>query len=338
MKDGETLAPESYTKSARLQSRTVDDFIDPGRVLGHFAEGATIVFQALHRHWEPLSRFCRELELTFTHPVQVNVYLTPPSSRGLDVHYDTHDVFVLQVSGTKHWEVYGRALDLPLAHQRRRGKYPNPGVPQIDVELKPGDCLYVPRGFLHGAETNALESTHMTIGILSYTWMDVMKVAMEHASDEVFLRDALPTGFAYSPGDAADAARDKLSAFARWLADLDPEALTSRVAERFWSSRAPVLTGQLQQVLDLDTLGDESLVRRRRGTVWRMRVDPDEVVLVLGDRRVHLPARVAPALQHMFEREELEVIELSEHLDASGRRVLVRRLILEGLFEQVQGG
>ncbi|MDQ4027593.1 MAG: hypothetical protein M3214_06010 [Actinomycetota bacterium] len=51
VKDGKTLAPSSYTKTVRLQSRDVDDFIDPGRVLQHFSDGATIVLQALHRHW-----------------------------------------------------------------------------------------------------------------------------------------------------------------------------------------------------------------------------------------------------------------------------------------------
>ncbi len=32
-------------------------------------------------------------------PLQINAYLTPPGSQGFATHYDTHDVFVLQVDG-----------------------------------------------------------------------------------------------------------------------------------------------------------------------------------------------------------------------------------------------
>jgi hypothetical protein len=49
--------------------------------------------------------------------VQVNAYLTPPASRGLGVHHDTHDVFVLQVHGRKLWQVWDAAVPFPLGHQ-----------------------------------------------------------------------------------------------------------------------------------------------------------------------------------------------------------------------------
>ena len=32
--------------------------------------------------------------------LQVNAYLTPPDSRGFNKHFDTHDVFVLQILGS----------------------------------------------------------------------------------------------------------------------------------------------------------------------------------------------------------------------------------------------
>lgn len=148
--------------------------------------------------------------------MQVNVYLTPPSSRGLDIHYDTHDVFVLQVSGVKHWAVYGEAIHYPLAHQKREGKITDPGEAQIDVELKPGDCLYIPRGFLHGAETVERESAHLTIGILSYTWRDVIGALMGDVDHQVFLRESLPPGFARANEKLLEQIPAKLQEFARW--------------------------------------------------------------------------------------------------------------------------
>ena len=338
VRDGQTVPPQSYTKTQRLQSTSISDFIDAGRVYEHFAGGATIVLQALHRYWEPLAHFTRDLEIALTHPVQVNVYLTPPRARGLDVHYDTHDVFVMQVSGAKLWRVYGPAVDLPLAHQRRKGKFLDPGQPRIEVELEPGDSLYIPRGFLHAAETAASESTHMTVGVLTYRWMDVMESVMKRASEELFMRAALPPGFAHSPEELEHEVDDRVSEFATWLQSLDKNEIAQSLAERFWRSRSPLLVGQLQQLLSLDSVVDDSIVRRRQGATCLLKVEGDEVSVILGDRRVVMPARLYPALQQIAESSEFKVAELDQHLDAHGRLVLVRRLIREGLLEQALDG
>ena len=50
--------------------------------------------------------------------MQANSYYTPRRSQGFAVHHDTHDVFVLQVAGEKHWRVYDPLLELPLKAQR----------------------------------------------------------------------------------------------------------------------------------------------------------------------------------------------------------------------------
>ena len=336
VKDGQTLSPDTYTKTVRMQSRRVDDVIDAARVYAHFGDGATIVLQALHRYWEPLFHFCRELETALTHPVQVNTYLTPPRARGLDVHYDTHDVFVLQVSGSKMWKVYGSAVDLPLANQHRRGRsFPDPGSPQIDVELKPGDCLYIPRGFLHSAETARSESTHMTVGILVYRWMDVLKSVLDGAGNELFMREALPPGFAHDPEALAREIPNKLAEVSRWLTEQDPLATAGAFSDRFWGGRPPLLTGQLRQVLDLDEIQDASLVQQRKGAVCKLKREADDVVVILGDRRLRMPAHAAPALEKILEGAEIEVGDLDAGLDSESRIVLVRRLITEGLVEQL---
>jgi ribosomal protein L16 Arg81 hydroxylase len=337
VKDGETLAPSSYTKRARLQGRDLDDVIDPGRVYEHFSGGATIVLQALHRYWSPLSHFCRDLEITLTHPVQVNVYLTPPSSRGLDLHYDTHDVFVLQISGVKHWEVYGETFRYPLPHQKRTGKVTDPGDPAIDVELKPGDSLYIPRGFLHGAETVERESAHLTIGILSYTWLDVINELMRAADQHDSFRESLPPGFAHSPERLAQEIPAKLKELTSWLQAQDARLLAHHITTKFLSKRPPVLSGQLQQLLCLDALHDSSVVKRRPGATCMVQVDRDEMTLVLGDRRLHMPVSLEGPVRYLLDRGDLTVKELAEHLDEPSRLVLVRRLIKEGLLEQDLG-
>src|SRR5512138_440493 len=84
---------------------------DDGRVdlpsLFHaFDQGATLVVSQFHEMHHALMRFCRGLEQVFLHGVQANIYLTPPGAQGFRVHYDTHDVLVLQVAGEKRWRIF----------------------------------------------------------------------------------------------------------------------------------------------------------------------------------------------------------------------------------------
>ena len=103
---GERISEASYTRSGRAGSRDVSGIVDPARVASLFEQGATIVLQGMHRWSEPLTRFCRDLELDLGFPCQVNAYITPAGAQGLALHADPHDVFVLQAFGRKRWEVH----------------------------------------------------------------------------------------------------------------------------------------------------------------------------------------------------------------------------------------
>lgn len=328
VKGGAELPQQSYTKSGRLGSKPLADLVDPGKVHRHFGDGATMVLQSLHRYWLPLTRFCRDLELSLTHPVQVNAYVTPPSSRGLGLHADGHDVFVLQVHGRKRWEVYrpGQGGD-PKA----------PGERLLDVVMEAGDCLYVPFGFPHAVWTERSASAHLTVGVLAYRWRELLREAVTRMLDDTAFDEALPPGFADEPAAISGAVAERLGEVQRRLGKLDPAELAADTANRFWSSRSPILTGQLQQLLALDEVSDETVVWRRAGSVCHLQRDGGgRPVLELGDRRVAFPAWAEPALRALLpllRRECFTAADLARELDPESRLVLVRRLIREGLLE-----
>ncbi|HZD74110.1 MAG TPA: cupin domain-containing protein [Actinomycetota bacterium] len=329
VKDGGELPPRSYTKSGRVGSKPLADLVDPGKVYRRFDEGATIVLQSLHRYWLPLTRFCRDLERSLTHPVQVNAYVTPPSSRGLGLHADGHDVFVLQVHGRKRWEVYrpGPGND-PKA----------PGERLLDVVLEPGDCLYVPVGFPHAVWTERSASAHLTVGVLAYTWHELLgQAVLQVLDDDPAFSQPLPPGFADEPEALAGAVAERLGELQRRLGKLDHAEVGVTMARRFWSSRPPILDGQLQQLLALEEVSDATVVWRRAGSVCDLQRDgAGRPVLELGDRRVTFPAWLSPALHALLallERGRFTVADLAAQLDRESRLVLVRRLIREGLLE-----
>ncbi len=182
------LEPESYTVDLGWSPQPFSGTVDVDRVLAEFEDGATIVLQALHHNWPPVADFCRRLEAALGEPVQANAYFTPRSAQGLAVHHDTHDVFVLQTAGKKHWRVYEPVVELPLQDQKySKAKHGEPGEPVEDGVLEAGDTMYLPRGWLHDALTTDSESLHLTIGVKVYTWLDAAKAALDECGTDAWL-------------------------------------------------------------------------------------------------------------------------------------------------------
>jgi len=267
--------------------------------------------------------------------VQVNAYLTPPASRGLGVHHDTHDVFVLQVHGRKLWQVWDAAVPFPLPHQRKLppGAEVPVGVPLVDAELGPGDCLYVPRGFRHAARTAETASLHLTVGISTHNWNEILREVVELATEEAWFREGLPVGFADDPAALTSSLAERVAELRRFLDKVDLDQVAGRAARRFWAGRAPLLGGQLQQLLDLDELDDATVVRRRPGAVCRLEVGGERLTLLLGDRELTMPARLEPAVRALLAAGSFAVADLAGLLDGPSRLVLVRRLVREGLLD-----
>lgn len=322
VKEGETLPSARYTKTTRTGSQEATGVIDPRAVFDEFANGATIVFQSMHRYWVPLADYCRALELALGHPVQANAYVTPPGTRGFGAHEDEHDVFVLQSHGTKQWTVHDRH-DLPPSRS-----------PLIDALLAPGHSLYIPAGFPHSASTQERASVHITVGILTMTWAAALKEALKLVESDPALLEPLPLRFAVEDGAFTEEVRRRLVKIGSSVAELDPAEITRRLRRKVLTTRQPLLRGQIHRLLDLDKIGDESVVTRRDGSICVLDTIDGELSVLLGDRELRMPGWVEPAMTLIAGGASVTVADLPG-LDEAGRLALVRRLIREGLLEVV---
>jgi bifunctional lysine-specific demethylase and histidyl-hydroxylase NO66 len=337
VRDGAPLDPASWTRNVRTGSVTVDDAIDPARVLDHFAGGATIVLQSLQRWWPPVARFCRDLETVLTHAVQANAYLTPAGAAGLAPHHDTHDVFVMQLHGTKRWVVREALVEAPLSRHRSNQQQAAAQEVLFEAELRPGACLYLPRGVVHSARAQEATSLHLTIGILATTGYDVVQRIATLAAGVPALRRTLPPGWANDPATAAAVVKEVLAEFVGFTQGVDPGDVASHLATRHLASRQPLLDGQLLQLDALGSLADSSLVARRAGVVVVTDRVPGALRLRAGDRTIELPDVLEPAVGRLLDGAVHPVGGLADLLDTSSRLVLVRRLVREGLLVVVGG-
>jgi hypothetical protein len=174
--------------------------------------GFSLIIDQLQKRWAPVTKVARSLQQeTLSQLVSCNLYLTPPPNTananteveaGFESHWDWMDVLVLQVSGEKLWSVAKQPkIELSARDQKHkptledmeeylgRGRYD-------EFLLRPGDALYIPRGFMHNASTvigaegignqasgprfSGTPSLHLTFGI-EHGCQTTVEAMMHHA-------------------------------------------------------------------------------------------------------------------------------------------------------------
>jgi hypothetical protein len=311
VKEGATVS--GYTTDLAWRPAAFTGVADVRRVLEEFEAGATIVLQGLHHLWLPLARYCRQLEAYLGHPVQANAYYTPSGSQGLPVHHDTHEVISLQVAGEKRWLVYEPVLDLPLKNQRYKSALGAPGDPMLDVILRAGDTMYLPRGWLHQALTSDSDSLHITVGVNVRRWIDEARAELDAKEDDIAYRRTI---------DADEPPELPL---------LDADEARDRARDRFVRSRRPILDGQLSELRALDRLGLDTELERRDTVI----ADLHGTTLVFEGRDLRFPERLAAELEFLVTTDgPFRGSELPGSLDEAGRLVLLRRLVREGFLRR----
>ncbi|HET9323592.1 MAG TPA: cupin domain-containing protein [Gaiellaceae bacterium] len=320
VKAGEQLSVRDYTVDIPWRPTAFTGAADVDKVLAEWEGGATIVLQGLHLQRPELAAFCRSLEAALGHPAQVNAYYTPRQAQGLPVHHDTHDVFVLQVAGEKRWLVYEPAWELPLRNQKYTAEMGGPGTPVHDLVLRPGDMLYLPRGWLHEALTSDSDSLHLTVGVNVVTWLDAFKAALEECGDEPAFRRSIDGG---EPGALIDVLRERVG----------PEAVRRRAADKLARTRRPIRDGQLAQLRALDDLDLDTEVERRATVLAVVSASDGAFAVVFDGKEVAFPARVGEEVAWVLDAEDpFTPTDLPGDLDDESRLVLVRRLVREGLL------
>jgi bifunctional lysine-specific demethylase and histidyl-hydroxylase NO66 len=317
VKAGERIDESAYTRAGRTGSRDVHGMVDPAALASLFEDGATIVLQGLHRWSEPVTRFNRDLELELGHPCQVNAYITPPGAQGLDRHVDPHDVFVLQAFGRKRWEIH--------AAPGEEAREP------LEVEVLAGDAVYMPAGTPHAAAAQEVASGHLTVGVHVTPWRSVLREVASLAADR--LEGVLPAGWHVDPARHAAELAGMLEQLAADVRSTDASGIMRARSERFWSQRAQLARGSVVERAGPLVVTEETRVSHRDGSICRLSVYPDRLVVLLGDRKLEMPTWLEPAMRRISNAQTFAVGDLSgEVADASSRAVLVRRLIREGLL------
>jgi ribosomal protein L16 Arg81 hydroxylase len=339
-KDGQVLPAARYTGGGGAGAEITDQVLDE-RILDLYADGATLVLQGLHRSWPPLIDFTRELGAALNQPLQVNAYLTPAGNQGFATHYDTHDVFVLQVDGRKRWRIHEPVLADPLDRQPWGGRADEvsavaAGPPTLDVTLAPGDALYLPRGWLHSAQAQEGSSLHLTVGIRALTRYALVETLLGLAAEDQRLRAPLPFGLDLAePDQLASELTETVAALRDWLGQAEPAAVAAKLRERVWPAARPAPIRPLAQAAAIAEVDTDTRLAPRDGLRWQVApggpAEPDRITLRLFDRTITFPGQCVLALRAFLAGGVSRVGDLPGLDHDADRIVLARRLLREAV-------
>jgi ribosomal protein L16 Arg81 hydroxylase len=307
---------------------------------------------------DDLAALCRRLSDEVSHRVSVNLYVTPPRSQGLDRHQDGHDVLILQLEGRKRWRIWPSDAPPPLdslpaltfeTGKRIRSDYRGTpfggrsvtdqeiaGKTEWNLDLGPGEMIYVPRGWAHEVWTEDSHSAHLTFGFHLTSWVDLLMIVVAQGSRRHgAIRESLPIGFARR-GPDADEVRPKTRALLALLGDIDGAEAMEEVIGR-WLYRDTDRIAP-DPAMGETPIVDERLRLRRRGPAAFVSRGESVGLFRPSDRSSELwfPKAFAEALQFVatVEPPEFEVKELPG-VSASGRNHLCAMLMATGYLQPV---
>jgi hypothetical protein len=307
-----------------------DNRIDPVRLAKRFSTGATLVINRLDESLPRVRELCASLESELGILVQANMYLTPRNAQGFPIHYDNHDVLIVQCEGRKRWRLYDTPKPLPMRGERFDSAVTKPGALSSTFVLDPGDILYVPRGLMHDAVNEDDDvSLHVTIGLHAVRWAEVLLEAVARAATEdIELRRGVPLG-ALTGAVQDDRLADTLRSLAtRVLDGTHWQRVRARVESQYLSGHKERLGGLL---LDAATAVSVSqCFVRREGARTELSLEGEAVLLSVQGRTTRWPTHAHSTLERALSRETFTLADLGDDLDEKGRVTLVRRLMAEG--------
>ncbi len=166
VKDGDRLNTSELPKKQRIRTYSL---------LEKFHNNYSIILYNAHKYCEDLAIFAHYLSCHIFGEVYINLYLSPPGSTALSPHFDTHEVFAIQLYGNKRWFLYDQ-YNKPLINSFQ------PNLKNIEwkelIEMFEGSTLFIPRGLVHSAVTLENLSIHMTISIYPPQKIDLCKSSL----------------------------------------------------------------------------------------------------------------------------------------------------------------
>jgi ribosomal protein L16 Arg81 hydroxylase len=306
-------------------------------IFSRYRQGASIILSALHLRWPPLARLCRSLSRVFSANLRVNAYITPAGVQGFDTHFDTHDVLVAQMHGSKYWRLYQTGRPLPEIGEQLEIPPEGIGEPIKQSRLISGDLMYIPRGTPHDATTRDEMSVHLTIGIYPITWAGLIRhLVNDVIAHDLGFREALPAGFGHDPTLARQSSEQLQRLCCEVVRAINPARGIEAAVRTLLGTNVTDHQGQLVDLDSADAITPDTRMAGRPGVTWIIRERGAQVLLEFHGKTLRFPSTLLPQLSFIAQGNAFAARDLPGELSENARLTLLTELLTEGFLTRRQ--
>lgn len=333
VKNQEPLLPSKYENP--------DGSLNLNQIYAAYGDGYTIVVNEIQRFSETIKQLCWNIKQEISHHVVGNMYLTPPNQKALLPHYDTHDVLVIQIHGSKEWRVFDAPYESPLLHSHQPVFQENQLTGSKSVRLEAGDFMYMPRGVPHYAFTEDESSIHLTIGVHPKQWLDLMSEALNVlALQDVDFRKALPVGYLNQEHFVATQIELFKAKFGKLMTtfqqNANPAGAIGMLQNKFNAELSIPGDGHFAQLDKRDKLTLKSQVQIRNGLTAQVIPQGNVVRIAFPGNTIKGSIHIAPALTFIAQPKGAFTVADIPVISDQNKLKLTQRLIRGGLLKIVQ--
>jgi ribosomal protein L16 Arg81 hydroxylase len=223
--------PASFTTAGRLDADKVRRWRDAGY---------TVQMRNLQRWHPPMAVMLKALQHETGCTGYASAFVTPAGEQGLEWHWDQYLGIVVQLAGTKRWEMWEPVVDSPTRDYQSSVQRWNPAWlpnwqangPDLSYDLTPGQVLILPRGWVHNPHSreSTEASVHLTVVLHERTPLWIAEHLTSSAIHDPAFRAALPPADITTDGLTAHVSRTR-RALIDHLQRLDVDAVSSELRQ-----------------------------------------------------------------------------------------------------------
>lgn len=324
-KGGEEMHPDAYLINMPSRRGPSLSVARMDRLAEHIRSGCTIVLDSFDTFDPTMEVACRALQWWSRELVQVNTYLTTADAAGFDLHWDDHDVLIVQLGGEKSWEVRGASRAVPMYRDAEPNREPSEEVVWSGT-MWPGDVMHIPRGYWHQAtrtDRGDGYSLHITFGFVKRTGVDWFTWLADRSREcDLFRHDLIRSG---DPNERAD---QELA-----LRALLPELVAKYNASTFLAAREQERPAR-RHVSTSGTFGPPTDVVCVTEFPPAIEVKGDTIEVLAVGKAITFVARAEPALRLLLSGNPANLAEISQ-MTGINAVVLAQTLMDHGLCAEL---
>jgi hypothetical protein len=196
-REGDRVDPQYYID--HMDKAPEARQLNAGRLIASLSQGSSLVIDGIQWNVPLVKDLSEQFEEVFQATNQVNLYAGWGTQNTFHLHWDPQEVFILQLSGRKHWKIYAPTHPYPLKDDAEKAPGPT-GQPVWEGVVEDGDMLYMPRGWWHVVHPLGEPSLHLNVGIERATGADFLGWWLPRLLRHPELRQDLPIDGIDAPG------------------------------------------------------------------------------------------------------------------------------------------